>query len=267
MTRIVYEGNPIRLINPAAGKQGSIHDDDKAREMGFRRGFVPGTTISLLVEDAIGDYFGPAWFEGGWHDMKFVAAVYDDEPVRVVLTEDDGPGVGFAVLTEEDRSTCVGRLGLGTNPPWNAAEDGKRAGIAFPQSVLGTQLEPLDFTPAKALFEQALSPGVAGRWFTGKSPFGGALTPSCALLPITRHGQSQLPIENAVLPGMNGRMQMVFESPIFLDESYRAELRLVDKGESGRTWFRTIEYQLFNEGACYGFGRHTVKWWAPGIVV
>ena len=264
MARKVFEGNPVALINPAAGKQGSIHDDDKAREMGFRRGFVPGTTISLLVEDAIVDYFGKDWFTGGWHDMKFVGAAYDDEPVRVVLTEDDGPGVAFSVLTAEDRLTCGGRLGLGTTPPWDTAEDGSRIGDAFPASVRGASLQPFEFTPDSELFQRAVSPGVVAKWFMGDSPFGGALTPSCALLPVTRYGQSQLSIENAVLPGMNARMQMVFERPIFLGETYRAELRLVDKGLSGRTWFRTIEYQLSSKGARCGFGRHTVKWWAPG---
>jgi hypothetical protein len=106
MARIAFEGEPATLVNQAAGMAGSIHDDERARELGFRRGFIPGTTISLLVEDAIVRFFGKTWFEGGWHDMKFIAAAYDDEPVRVVLTEDGGPGYALAVLTPDDRLTC-----------------------------------------------------------------------------------------------------------------------------------------------------------------
>jgi hypothetical protein len=250
-------------VNQAAGIAGSVHDDDQARELGFRRGIIPGTTISMLVEDAIIEFFDKSWFEGGWHDMKFIAAAYDDEQVRVVLSEDGGPGYALAVLTPDDRLTCGGRVGLGTQPPWDTSADGARAGRAFPASVLGTRLEPFEFTPQRALFASSVSPGVSAAWFLGASPFGGPLTPSCALLPATRHGHSQLPTEGEREPGMNGRMQMVFERPILLDRPYRAELALVDKGESGRTWFRTIGYELFQEGTRYGFGRHTFKWWAP----
>jgi hypothetical protein len=144
--------------------------------------------------------------------------------------------------------------------------DGARAGRAFPASALGARLEPFEFTPRRQLFDSSISPGVSAAWFTGDSPFGGPLTPSCALLPATRHGQAQLPKEGAREPGMNGRMQMVFERPIYLDRPYRAELELVDKGESGRTWFRTIGFELFHEGERYGFGRHSSKWWAPETV-
>jgi hypothetical protein len=263
MAKIAFEGEPATLVNWAASAPGSIHDDERARELGFRRGFVPGTTIALLIEDAIVEVFGKTWFEGGWHDMKFIAAVYDDEPVRVVLSEDGGPGYALAVLTPDDRLTTVGRVGLGTEPPWDASADGARAGRAFPASVIGKRLKPVDFTPGRGAVDRSISPGISAKWFTGDSPFGGPLTPSCGMMPAANSGHSQLPIDGALPPGMIAHWQMVFERPVLRDRPYHAEIEVADKGESRRTWFRTIGYQLFHEGERYGFGRLSTKWWAP----
>ena len=59
----------IATINSAAGSKGSIHDDEKAREMGYAGGFVPGTTVlgymTRLMREAFGtDFLRTGTFEG-----------------------------------------------------------------------------------------------------------------------------------------------------------------------------------------------------------
>jgi hypothetical protein len=263
MTKVAYEGEPALLENWGSVLTGSIHDNERARDFGFRRGPVSGQSVALLVEQAIIQFFGKAWFEGGWHDMKFIAATYDDEPVRVVLSEDGGRGYALAVLAPDDRLTCAGRVGLGVEPPWDASADGARAGRAYPSSVIGTSLGSFEFTPGRSVVDRALAPSLSIPWFTGPSPFGGPLMSANGALPATRHGMAKLASDGAREPGMNGGMAMVVERPVLLDQPYRADLVLVDKGESGRTWFRTVGFELFHEGERCAFGRHTSKSWAP----
>jgi acyl dehydratase len=59
----------IATINSAAGSKGSIHDDEKARQMGYAGGFVPGTTVlgymTRLMREAFGaDFLRSGVFEG-----------------------------------------------------------------------------------------------------------------------------------------------------------------------------------------------------------
>jgi len=41
----IFEGPFRKLINTAADRKGSIHDDAEARKLGFRGGFVPGSVV------------------------------------------------------------------------------------------------------------------------------------------------------------------------------------------------------------------------------
>jgi hypothetical protein len=59
----------IATINSAAGSKGSIHDDEKARQMGYAGGFVPGTSVlgymTRLMRVAFGaDFLRSGVFEG-----------------------------------------------------------------------------------------------------------------------------------------------------------------------------------------------------------
>jgi hypothetical protein len=259
---IRYSGPLVSLANSAAGLKGSIHDDERARELGFRRGFVPGTTLSLLVQDALAEVYGDAWFHGGWHDLKFIDAAYDDEPVRVELTGDRLECLDVQVRSEAGRLTCGGSAGLGTTPPWHAEVAGARAGRAFPSSVIGTAVPAFEFTPRREHFAGSLCEGIRARWFTGSPVPAAPYAPSCALLPVSRQAQNAFANDGARMPGMNARMQMLYLRPVRLGQSYVAQAHLADKGESGRTWFRTIGFSLDDAAGRVLLARHTIKWWA-----
>lgn len=58
---------PLKILpkNSAAESKGSIHDDEKARQMGYRGGLVPGVTVLGYMSRLMQQEFGSRWQSGG----------------------------------------------------------------------------------------------------------------------------------------------------------------------------------------------------------
>src|SRR5262245_23835994 len=82
--KTAFEGRWRKLENLSVNLKGSIHDDDEARKIGFRGGFVVGSTVATAALPAIIGLLGKEWMEGGWYSFSFVAPVYADDEVREV---------------------------------------------------------------------------------------------------------------------------------------------------------------------------------------
>ncbi|MEE8422501.1 MAG: hypothetical protein V3S31_06965 [Dehalococcoidia bacterium] len=265
----LFEGRWRTLPNLAADLKDSIHDDDRARELGFRGGFVPGPTVAEAVTPAILGHFGQRWFEGGWYDLKFITPVYTDDEVQEVAEPfDDTPDtVAVKLLTRDGRLTCGGRAGLGTAVPWDPDQDGQRLGdIAFPHLTLGQSSEEVEFTIEPDDFARQLdAAGNDSPWFRESSPWGGPIASSIALMRQAQH-LTGLPLGDGVTPpGINADFQIVVERPVFVGRSHRVTARLANKGVSGRCWFRTVEFTIRDaDGNHCATGRQNVKWFAAG---
>jgi hypothetical protein len=76
---------PIRIlaVNSAAGSKGSIHDDEKAREMGYAGGFVPGSTVLGYMSRWMHETFGPRWYEGATFNGRLRRPVYEGVEVTI----------------------------------------------------------------------------------------------------------------------------------------------------------------------------------------
>ena len=83
----------IKAINSASESAGSIHDDAKAREMGYRGGLVPGVTIMGYMSRLMYENFASAWTEGGTFHGLLRRPVYEGDEVIV-------EGVAWARDTE-----------------------------------------------------------------------------------------------------------------------------------------------------------------------
>lgn len=73
----------IRAVNSAAASKGSIHDDEKAREMGFAGGFVPGSTVLGYLGRWMHEAFGERWYEGATLTARLRRPVYEGAEVTV----------------------------------------------------------------------------------------------------------------------------------------------------------------------------------------
>jgi hypothetical protein len=259
----IHEGRWRRLPNLAAETPG-IHSDDVAQELGFRAGPVLGDTAAEAVVPAIVATLGERWFEGGWMRVKLVSPVYADEEVRESAVGADDGSIELALTTHAGRLACVGGAGLGAVDPWDAREDGRRgADVALPGLRLGAPVAEVQRTVTAAeVAELCDAAGDQTSWFRGSSPWGGAIAPPISLLLHAHDIQVKIPPGPGVLPqAMGADYQVVIERPVPLDAPLRIRTRWVDKGVSGRCWFRTIEFETRDalDRPC-ARGRQRVKW-------
>ena len=106
----------IRPINSAAASKGSIHDDDKAREMGYRGGFVPGVTVLGYMTRLMAETFGADFYAGSTFRGRLRRPVYEGADVTVDgtvverIAEDGGERVTveLRVLTPEGDVAAIG---------------------------------------------------------------------------------------------------------------------------------------------------------------
>ncbi len=89
----------IRAINSASTSTGSIHDDAKAREMGYRGGLVPGVTIMGYMSRIMNEHFSSGWIAGSTFHGLIRRPVYEGDEV-VVEGSVSGPGGDGRVAVE-----------------------------------------------------------------------------------------------------------------------------------------------------------------------
>lgn len=81
----------ILPINSSADSKGSIHDDEKAREMGYRGGLVGGSTILAYMSRLMRQHYGDAWLAGATLSGRLRRPVYEGAEVTVEGTIVEGP--------------------------------------------------------------------------------------------------------------------------------------------------------------------------------
>ena len=246
-----YAGEFNKLANTAARKKGSIHDDDAARGLGFRKAFVPGSVVGHYAMPAILDRYGPEWIESGWYDFNFVSPVYIDEDVRAVAAESD-EGIAIRVETRDGRLCAHGRAGSGADVPWDTR--GELAEV-FPHARIGTsfskrtEINPED---AAALLDASCDDGTGWR----------DIVPPEHLMPIALHmiDFKQTPVEGVRHPGMWAQHAIAVNAPIHWGRSYIFEENLAEKGISGRTQYLSFEFRVLDDEMNeVAVGRHKCK--------
>jgi len=97
----------IRAQNTASESRGSIHDDDKAREMGYRGGLVPGVTVLGYMSRMMHEHFGPAWAADAGFLGVIRRPVYEGDVITVEgetsSVDDERVSVSLRVLDPEGR--------------------------------------------------------------------------------------------------------------------------------------------------------------------
>ena len=264
-----FEGPFRRLINTAAEKKGSIHDDAEAQRLGFRGGFVPGSVVGTAAFPAIAAAFGPKWMEDGWYSFTFVSPVYIDDEVHEVATR-TSDGIAVQVVDRTGRLCCNGRAGLGSAVPWVASTDlSHGAEGALPGIEIGFEFLPHEFIPDRTLCLGTVgSAGDPTPWYDDGSPWGRPIVPPEYLQVVALHlmrepHQPRLGrLEGVHGPGMWAAHDMAIEGPLFQDEPYTVRERVADKGRSGRTVFLTYEFEVLSGTRLVAHGRHKAKWLA-----
>ena len=124
---------PIRLlpINSAADSKGSIHDDEKAREMGYRGGLVSGSTILAYMRRLMYASFGADWLADSALSGRLRRPVYEGGEVTIEGTVVEAPTeangrrvtVELRVLTPEGEVAAIGQASCRVTPTGSERND------------------------------------------------------------------------------------------------------------------------------------------------
>lgn len=100
----------IEALNTSSDSRGSIHDDEKAREMGYRGGLVPGVTVLAYMTRLMCESFGPDWATNGSFHGLLRRPVYEADVVTVTGTVTSRAADGLTVHLEvhdPDGNVCA----------------------------------------------------------------------------------------------------------------------------------------------------------------
>lgn len=101
----------IRAVNSAYSSAGSIHDDAKAREMGYRGGLVPGVTIMGYMSRIMNENFSSTWMASSTFHGLLRRPVYEGDVVTVegVVSVPDTEGrVGVEIkVIDPEGNVCA----------------------------------------------------------------------------------------------------------------------------------------------------------------
>ncbi|MEY2398203.1 MAG: hypothetical protein QOJ00_1377 [Actinomycetota bacterium] len=96
----------VNAFNTATESANKIHDDDVAKNLGFRGGLVPGVDVYAYLCHLPAEQWGRSWLERGTMTAAFSSPVYDGDTVEVegVMA---AANVIEMTLTGPDGSACA----------------------------------------------------------------------------------------------------------------------------------------------------------------
>ena len=268
---------PVNLFT-GGGRAGSrnlnIHEDETAQRLGFRGGTIPGSIhmdqfVPLLLEA-----FGPAWFETGSLSLNFKNATIDREEVVAMLASPPRrTDVQVEARMERPDGTIVA---IGTASVGDPGE---------PAHLHAIDLRPADPSELRILSgvqpgatrlhhtARIESPAVARRiedgglldalpWYTGPSPWGGAIANPSAVVQLLRNRGGEFGPHVAHAVGLFGAIEVSHRAgPVLLDRDYEVQGEVVATGASPRTefvWYDT--HALDSSGGVVASMRMQLRW-------
>lgn len=274
----VIEGEWIPAVNQASHVKGSIHDEERARELGFERAVVGAGMHIPMVTKAPVSLFEMQWYERGFLKARFGSPMHDGDMIRLVL-EDVNPSpsderlLSLRIEKRDGSTPLTGFLGLLANlgqplAPWQREGEGpslsKAAYDPLPSDPIGTMYLPkaMTFEPEESL--RALTVvGDACPWYSQSSPWGPAILPTYRFVRIPRLASDLTPTPDAaedMQSSMNALFQVLHLGPVLCGRTYSVQSTLVEKGYSGRTAFRTSEAVVSDGGRTVAMVRQMLRW-------
>ena len=235
-----------------------IHDNESARALGFKGGFVGGLTLLSIAGSAIDAGLGHVWFEGGTLSVRNRAPVYECE-VRARWEEmtplaGESRRLNFHLVDRENQQSTPGWAALpepGGKPvlPWerNPVKHESVGADVLPEMIVGQSRKPFE---AKLTLKDAVARLDAIQnqtwWYRYGSPWGGPVLTAFDVCFMLYQGKPQLRTNILRSPrlrtSMDAGTELVVYQPLFIDRTYLMKARLADKWQTDRTVFFVTEY-------------------------
>jgi hypothetical protein len=272
------EGSWIAAVNQASHVTGSIHDEDRARELGFEHAVVgAGMHIPLVTREVV-RLFGQDWYERGFLKARFGAPLHAGDLVRLVLEDLEPTSADERLLSlkleKPDGSTpLTGFLGLlraNSAPlaPWEraGAHSASSTGVydPLPLDEIGSSfpVKQMSFDPKESLPALKVVKDKCG-WYEESSPWGPPILPTYRMVKLPRLASDLHPDPDAALDmqsSMNALFQIVQSGPVLCGRTYAVQATLAEKGYSGRTAFRTSEAVIRDGNRPVARIRQMLRW-------
>jgi acyl-CoA thioesterase FadM len=107
---------------PTEPHENKIHEDDLARQYGFKGGLVPGVTVYAWMTHPVVEALGVAWLERGTFETRFAKPIYYEEPAviraKVAVMTADSVTIEVAAHNSVDEvcGTATMMLDTGAKP-------------------------------------------------------------------------------------------------------------------------------------------------------
>src|SRR2546428_11844039 len=73
----------VSAAAPTEPRENKIHEDDVARQYGFKGGLVPGVTVYGWLTHPVVETLGAKWLEKGSFRARFAKPIYFEEPAVI----------------------------------------------------------------------------------------------------------------------------------------------------------------------------------------
>lgn len=236
--------------NIAADAEGSIHNDETARELGLEGGWIAGSIHMEQFVPLFLKRFGPDWLEAGGFSVYFKNATLSGQRVRAALKPDlDDRRVSKLIMHDsKDRVVCEGEAWLGERPATTSLRSRMQR---FSDSEIGPLLSDLS-AGARASKVSSYIPKARLERDRKKitEPIQaykqGVLPPNLAIdtLRAVEPVLTRLP-ETAV--GLYGGIELqLIDGPICAGTRYAANGKVLELGQTPRTEVLFYESHLFD---------------------
>ena len=235
-----------------------IHDNESARALGFKGGFVGGLNLLSIAGSAIDAGMGHVWFQGGTLSVRNRAPVYECDVQT--CWEETAPLAGesrrlnFHLVDREGQQSTHGwaalpESGARTVLPWKR-DPVKHKSVGedvLPEMKVGQSRTPFE---AKVTLKDAVARLDAIQnfiwWYRYGSPWGMPILTAFDICYMLYQGKPQLRTNilrsPRLLTSMDAGTDMAVFEPLFIDRVYLMKARLAEKWQTDKTVFFVTEY-------------------------
>jgi acyl dehydratase len=235
----------------------SIHDPERARQLGFRGSAVGGNIHLDIFAPLLVEAFGRDWFARGALSLYFHNIVVSGEPVQALVRAPDPSGGQTEIRARRadapEITVCAGTASLGDHTRSElATRDLKTCDDSALRMLKGVRPgQPLGRIVARASREVQEAGFASGSlnepmdWYRGPSPWGGPIASvgsTAALMFQLLVGDGSGHHHERIAPtvgdasGMFGAFEIAYvDGPVLLDRDYEIEGVALGVGESPKT--------------------------------
>ncbi|MBI4242018.1 MAG: MaoC family dehydratase [Candidatus Rokubacteria bacterium] len=132
----------VRAKPPAEPHENKIHDEEVARQLGFKAALVPGVNVYAWMTRPVVEALGAEWLERGSFSVRFARPIYYGEEATVTggvsARTDDSVTIEASALNSAGEVCATATFGLSSGVPVNAPDLS-----AYPRAPLPAERPPV----------------------------------------------------------------------------------------------------------------------------